>query len=64
MPHPWGTNNGVAQLRAPGLQKGELHKLLSTHPLRHLSGLTLDRKLALKEGDLLDKAFNILAVIG
>jgi hypothetical protein len=54
----------MAQLRAPGLQKGELLKLLSPLPLRHLSGLTLHRKLTLKEGDLLVKAISILASIG
>jgi hypothetical protein len=28
MPHTWGTDDGVTQLGAPGLQKGELLKLL------------------------------------
>jgi hypothetical protein len=53
MPCPWGTNDGVAQLRAPGLQKGEPLKFLSLLPLRHLSDLTLHQKLALKEGGIL-----------
>jgi hypothetical protein len=60
MPHPWGTNNGMAKLGALGLQKGELLKLL-LEPLGHLSGLMLHCKLALKEGNLPDKAFSILA---
>ncbi len=80
MPRPWGSDNGVAQLRAPGLQKGELLKLLPTLPLRRLpsmlgigrhvrqamgillgqlSGPTLLRTLALKEGDLPDKALYV-----
>jgi hypothetical protein len=75
----------VARFEVLGLQKGELHKLLPTLPLRHLP-LTLDigrrvrqaagillnqflgprllRKPALKEGDLSDKAFGILASKG
>jgi hypothetical protein len=53
MPCPWGTNDGVAHLRARGLQKGEPLKLLSLLPLRHLSDLTLHQKLALKEGGIL-----------
>jgi hypothetical protein len=82
IPHLWGTDNGMAYLRALGLQKGELLKLLPVLPNRHLppmlgishhftqdagvllghlSGPALLRKLALKEGDLLDKAFGILA---
>jgi hypothetical protein len=64
MPHPVGTDDGVVQLRASGLQKGELLKLLSALPLRHLPGLMLCCKLALKEGDLLDKAFGILTSRG
>jgi hypothetical protein len=60
MPHTWGTDDGVAQLGALGLKKGELLKLLSTLPLRHLSGPMLRRKLTLKEGDLSDKTFDIL----
>jgi hypothetical protein len=64
MPHPWGTNDGMAQLRTSGLQKGELLKLLSVLPLRHLSGPMLSHKLALKEDDLLDKAFSILTCRG
>jgi hypothetical protein len=64
MPRPWGTDDGMAQLGAPGLQKGELLKLLSVLPLRRFSSLTLHRKLTLKEGDLLDKAFSILTSRG
>jgi hypothetical protein len=64
MPHPWGIDNGVAQLRALGLQKGELLKLLSMLPLRHLLGPTIHHKLALKQGDLSDKSFSILASSG
>jgi hypothetical protein len=60
MPCQWGTDDGVAQLGAPGLHKGELLELLLALPLKHLLGLTLHCKLALKEGDLLDKAFGIL----
>jgi hypothetical protein len=47
MPLPWETDDGMPQLRASGLQKVELLKLLSTLPLRHLLGLTLRRKLTL-----------------
>jgi hypothetical protein len=60
MPHPWGTDDGVARLRALGLQKGELFKLFLVLPLCNLSGSTLRHKLSLKEGNLSDKAFNIL----
>jgi hypothetical protein len=60
IPRPRGTNNGMAQLRAPGLRRGELLKLLLALPLRHLSGPTLCCKLALKEGGLPEKAFDIL----
>jgi hypothetical protein len=61
IPHPRGTDDGMVQLRAQGLQKGELLKLLLVLPLRHLSGPMLRRKLALKEGDLPGKAFGIIA---
>jgi hypothetical protein len=64
MPHLWGTNDGVAQLRASCLQKGELLKLLPALPLRCLLGPMLHFTLALKEGNLLDKAFGILASKG
>jgi hypothetical protein len=64
MPHPWGTNDGMAQLGTSGLQKGEILKLLSVLPLRHLSVPMLCHKLALKEGNLLDKAFSILTCRG
>jgi hypothetical protein len=64
MPHPWGTNDGMTQLIASGLQKGELLELFSVLPLRHLLGLMLGRKLVLKEGELLDKAFDILTSRG
>jgi hypothetical protein len=36
-PHPWRTDNGKAQPGAPGLQKGELLKLLLALPLKLLS---------------------------
>jgi hypothetical protein len=49
MTHPWGVNNDVALLRALGQQKGQLLKLLSSLPLRQLSGLTLHRKLVLSD---------------
>jgi hypothetical protein len=48
----------------PGLLKGELLKLLSTIPLRHLSCLTVCSKVTLGEGDLSDKAFSIIASRG
>jgi hypothetical protein len=64
IPRLWGTDNGMAQLRARGLQTGELLELLSALPLRHLSSLTLYRKLALKKGKLRDKAFDILVSRG
>jgi hypothetical protein len=35
IPHPWWANNGKAQLRALGLQKGELLKLLLALPFGH-----------------------------
>jgi hypothetical protein len=38
--------------------------LFSALPLRHLPGLMLRRKLALKENDLLDEAFDILVSRG
>jgi hypothetical protein len=64
MHHPWGTNDGVAQLGAPSLEKGDLLKLLSVLPLRYLSGPTPRRELALKEGDLPDKSFVIFTSRG
>jgi hypothetical protein len=54
----------MTQLIASGLQKGELLELFSMLPLRHLLGLMLGRKLVLKEGKLLDKAFDILTSRG
>jgi hypothetical protein len=60
IPHPWENDDGMAQLGAPTLERGELLKLLSALPLRHLSSLMLRCKVALKEGDLPDKAFGIL----
>jgi hypothetical protein len=36
IPYLWVTNNGMAQLKPPGLQKGELLKLLPALPLRYL----------------------------
>jgi hypothetical protein len=35
IPHPWQANNSKIQLRALGLQKGELLKLLPVLPLGH-----------------------------
>jgi hypothetical protein len=72
MPHPltqviprsWGTDDGVAQLRASGLQKGELLNFFSVLPLSHLSGPMLSHKLALKEGDLPDETIVILTSRG
>jgi hypothetical protein len=61
MPHPWVTDDGVAQLGTPGLQKGELLKLLSALPLRHLPGPVLHHNLILKESYHPGKAFSILA---
>jgi hypothetical protein len=49
----------MAKLRALGLQKGELPKLLLA-PHGHFSGPMLHPKLALKEGDLPNKSFSIL----
>jgi hypothetical protein len=57
---PLGTDDGKAQLETLCLQKGELLELCSVLPLRQLSGPTLYRKLILKEGKLLSKAFGIL----
>jgi hypothetical protein len=56
-----GADDGMAQLRAPGLQKDELLKLLLVIPLRHLLGMAIHHKLVLKDGDLPGKAFGILA---
>jgi hypothetical protein len=64
MPPPYGTDDGVAQLGAPDLQKGELLKLLSALPHRHLSSPMLRHKLTLKEGDLPDKVFDIIVSRG
>jgi hypothetical protein len=38
--------------------------LFSVLPLRNLPGLTLDRKVAFKENDLLDETFGILVSRG
>jgi hypothetical protein len=64
MPHPWGTDDGMAQLEGLGLQKGEILELLSVLHLTHLPGPALRHKLILKESDLLGKAFGILASRG
>jgi hypothetical protein len=56
MPWPQGTNDGMTQIGIPGLLKGELLKLCSVLPLRHLPGPMLHRKLILKEGDLLSNS--------
>jgi hypothetical protein len=44
MPRLWGTNDGMAQLRALGLQKGELLESCLALPLRHFPGLTFRTK--------------------
>jgi hypothetical protein len=54
----------MTQLRASSLQKGELLKLLLALPLRCLPDPMLRRKLALKKGNLSDKAFSIFASRG
>jgi hypothetical protein len=59
MPRPWGNDDGMTQLRTPGLSKGELLELFLALPLRHLPSPTLHRKLILKESDLPSKAFGI-----
>jgi hypothetical protein len=64
MPHPRGTDDGIAQLRALGLQEGELLELLSALPLRHLLGTVLCRNLSFKESDLSGKAIDILTSRG
>jgi hypothetical protein len=43
IPHPWRTDNGKTQLRALGVQTGELLKVLSVPLLEHLpSALSID----------------------
>jgi hypothetical protein len=49
----------MTQLRAPGLQKGELLELCLALPLRHFLGTMLRHMLILKEGDLPGEAFGI-----
>jgi hypothetical protein len=63
MPRPWGTDDSMTKLGAPGLQKGVLPELLSALPLKHLPGLTL-HKLVLRKGDFPDKTFGILTSRG
>jgi hypothetical protein len=58
IPHPWWANNGEIQLRALGLQKGELLELLLVLPQTPSTPTRLCM-LALKEGDLLDKALYV-----
>jgi hypothetical protein len=60
MPQPWGTNDGMAPLRASVLLKGELLELCLALPLIQFPGPTLCRKLVLKEGDLSNKALGSL----
>jgi hypothetical protein len=64
MPSLWGIYDGMTQLKTSGLQKGELLKLFSVLPLRNLPGMTLHRKLILKEDDLPGKAFGIFTSRG
>jgi hypothetical protein len=49
-------NDGMAQLKAPSLQKGELLQALSVIPLRHLPLPMRLHKLALKEDEFFSKA--------
>jgi hypothetical protein len=54
IPHPWRTENGKAQLRTPGLQKGKLLKLLLALPLGFLPPpLGLSRSISQEAGVLL-----------
>jgi hypothetical protein len=56
---PRRADDGVAQLGAPSLQKGELLEVLLVLPLRCLSRSMLLHKLALKEGNFLCKALGV-----
>jgi hypothetical protein len=58
------TDDGKVHLQAPSLYKGELIETLMVLPLRCLVGLTLFRKLSLKEGNLLRKALGVVASKG
>jgi hypothetical protein len=49
----------MTQLGTPGMQKGVLLEPFLALPLRHLPVSMLYRKLVLKEGDLLGKAFSV-----
>jgi hypothetical protein len=53
---PMRANDGMAQLKAPRLQKGELLQALSVIPLRHLPLPMRLHKLALKEDEFFSKA--------
>jgi hypothetical protein len=53
-PHPWRTDNGKPQLRASGLQKGELLELLPALPLGLLPPLLgISRRILQATGVLL-----------
>jgi hypothetical protein len=59
---PRRANDGMAQLRTPSVQKGELleaRSVLSVLPLRCLPGSTLPHELILMEGDLPRKALGV-----
>jgi hypothetical protein len=62
IPHPWRTDNGKAQLRAPGMKKGGLLKLLLMRPLGLLPLLLgIGCKAEQTMSNLLRKALGILA---
>jgi hypothetical protein len=56
---PRRANDGMAQLKAPTLQKGELLEVLSVLPLRRLLCPMLLHKLALKENNFLHNALGV-----
>jgi hypothetical protein len=60
IPHAWRTDNGKAQLRAPGLQKGELVKQAMRILLGHFLSPVHLYKITFEKGDLPDKAFYLL----
>jgi hypothetical protein len=64
MSRPWETDDGMTQLRASSLPKGELLELFSALPLGHLPSLIVRGKLVLKKDDLTGKAFGILTSRG
>jgi hypothetical protein len=61
---PSRTDDGMAHLGTPSLQKAELLKVCLVLPHRHLLGLMLHRKLILEEGDLQCKNFRVLTTRG